>query len=361
MKTPLFSDRTHSVRSGFTLIELLVVIAIIAVLIALLLPAVQQARESARRTQCKNNLKQLGLALHNYHDVTNMLPRLNLGSIRDGSGDGWRSHSAQTMILPYIDRAALYSKINFDVNACCDNGGGPYNMETAGNPTGVQMNIQAPIAAFLCPSDQAIPGMAGPNNYAVCIGPNKGFNIPVAEMNGAFNRTPSFGLSALTDGTSNTILMSEIVKSGGGGAPTSQSYLAGSRNGSGIAVDGNAAGLNSYPGGLTKGQVDIWGTACAAVAAVSGERIGERWYHGEAGRTGVGTLLGINSKFPNCSFHCNGCHYDGSTLFGARSLHTGGAHHLMGDGAVRFISENVDWQTYQRLGSRNDGETVGEY
>ena len=347
-------------QRGFTLIELLVVIAIIAVLIALLLPAVQQAREAARRSQCKNNLKQLGLALHNYHEVTNFLPRLNQGSRYDGTGDGWRSFSAHAMILPYMDQAPLYNKINFSVNACCDNGGGPYNMESAGNPTGIQLNTLGPIPGFVCPSDQRVD-TPGPNNYAVCEGPNKTFNISNNEQNGAFNRTPWVSFAGFPDGLSNTIFMGEICKSGAGGSPTSQTVLSEARNGSGIAPDGQTNGASSYPNGLTKATVDGWGTACLAVASVNGNRVGGSWYHGESGRTGYNTLLGINSRFPNCSFHCGGCHYDGSVLIGARSLHTGGAHHLLGDGAVKFISENLDWVTYQRLGARNDGEVVGEF
>ena len=107
------SSSRRDQRGGFTLIELLVVIAIIAVLIALLLPAVQQAREAARRTQCKNNLKQLGLALHNYHDVFTIFPRGTSGPVIEGlGGDGWRTYSAHAMILPYIDQAPLYSMVS---------------------------------------------------------------------------------------------------------------------------------------------------------------------------------------------------------------------------------------------------------
>jgi len=347
-------------QRGFTLIELLVVIAIIAVLIALLLPAVQQAREAARRSQCKNNLKQLGLALHNYHDTFNHLPRAAQGSAYDSpSGNSWQSYSAHTMILPYIDQAPLYSRINFSVNACCDAGGGPYTMETDGNPTGIELDRVSPIPAFLCPSDQKV-AFVSPNNYHVSMGPNKGWNCSEADQNGAFNQSPWLNIANFVDGMSNTIFMGEIVKSGGGAA-TSQSFLANPRAGVGVAGNGSTPGATTYPGGLTRAMIDGWNTACAATAQ-KGTETGSRWHRGVPSYSAFNTLPGVNSRFSNCSFHgCAGCDTDASGLYGARSLHTGGAHFLLGDGAVRFLSENLDWVTYQRLGGRNDGEVVGEF
>ncbi len=157
---------------GFTLIELLVVIAIIAILIALLLPAVQQAREAARRSQCRNNLKQLGLALHNYHDNFKMFPLSQLGGVT-GQSD-WRGHSAQTMILPYIDQAPLYNRYNMDVWAWWDTGKGPPN-DAAGGAA------HAKIPAFRCPSNGSIANGRPGNNYVVCEGANGGmFNDGVA-------------------------------------------------------------------------------------------------------------------------------------------------------------------------------------
>src|SRR5688572_16336833 len=112
-------------KRGFTLIELLVVIAIIAILIALLLPAVQQAREAARRTQCKNHLKQFGLAIHNYHDTHRAFPRLTSGSQGTGFGTEWRGFSAHVMLLPYIDQAPLYNQIDFQWHAETDTAATP--------------------------------------------------------------------------------------------------------------------------------------------------------------------------------------------------------------------------------------------
>eukprot|EP00475_Leptophrys_vorax_P003448 TRINITY_DN12047_c0_g1_i1.p1 TRINITY_DN12047_c0_g1~~TRINITY_DN12047_c0_g1_i1.p1 ORF type:complete len:244 (-),score=19.27 TRINITY_DN12047_c0_g1_i1:451-1107(-) len=211
LETDVISRRPARSR-GFTLIELLVVIAIIAVLIALLLPAVQQAREAARRTQCKNNLKQFALALHNYHDTFTLFPRAVNGSIYDGQGDGWRSYSAQAMMLPYIDQAPLYNQINFSANACCDNGGGPANNDA------VMGKIK--IGAFVCPSSEVPGNITAPNSYAVCNGSNTGFDADQnqGQQNGMFNRYQLVRMGDCTDGTSNTIFASEILMSDGSGA-----------------------------------------------------------------------------------------------------------------------------------------------
>jgi prepilin-type N-terminal cleavage/methylation domain-containing protein len=134
-------------RRGFTLIELLVVIAIIAILIALLLPAVQQAREAARRTQCRNNLKQLGLALHNYHDNFNQYPNSHYGNNENLPG-AWRGFSAQAMILPYIDQAPLYNGFNFSLRV-----DEAPNWPTATAPF---IGAMAKLPAYRCPTDQGV-------------------------------------------------------------------------------------------------------------------------------------------------------------------------------------------------------------
>jgi prepilin-type N-terminal cleavage/methylation domain-containing protein len=341
---------------GFTLIELLVVIAIIAILIALLLPAVQQAREAARRTQCKNNLKQFGLALHNYHDTYGQFPRMVQGpSVEGNDGAGWRSYSAHAMLLPYMEQANLYSVLSDAIQqnrrACCDGA-------NAADTNAPWLLDGKKLTAFLCPSDSPPSNLQAWNNYAVCQGSNKGWAIAGNAQNGMFNRTEIVNISGISDGTSNTIAVAEIITTDQGGAPGSVTDLARVRDGNGVA--GGNATPDSYPT-LTKATVDAYGTACAAIAAINGNRVGERWFRGQPGRTAFNTLLTPNSKFPNCTFHCGGCNYDGRGLHGARSKHTGGVQALLGDGAVRFLSENIDWETYQRLGARNDGLVVGEF
>lgn len=197
-------------RRGFTLIELLVVIAIIAVLIALLLPAVQQARESARRTQCKSSLRQIGLALQNYHDTAKMFPPgyityVTLTSTVTTPGWGWPA-----MILPQIDQAPLYSQINFSLP-----------VENSANGTATSKSIPA----FLCASDitngvfniytdaasTALLMQAPPSSYAGSVGDHtaKVKNNPTTPWNGVLYPNSSISIAAITDGTSNTIIAGE--------------------------------------------------------------------------------------------------------------------------------------------------------
>ncbi len=333
----------HPRLRGFTLIELLVVIAIIAVLIALLLPAVQQARESARRTQCRNNLKQLGLAMHNYHDTHNILPKAHSHVVGGGEWD-WRGHSAHTMLLPYIDQAPLHSRYNF-------------NLWAEGNN---DANANVRVSAFLCPSDSKVNANVPGNNYMFCKGANVGHTndigggLPIQAQNGLFNFQRAVAFSDVTDGTSNVMAASETI----------------------IGLSGNATdllvhfhGTTAVPAGFpaqnpTQAQVDAWGTACAAAAGATGGRwaeIGWWWHRGDGSQTNFCTLLLPNSRYPNCSAHCNGCALDGAHMLGARSRHAGGVQVLLCDGAVRFVSDNVDYLTWQRLGNRQDGNTLGEF
>jgi prepilin-type N-terminal cleavage/methylation domain-containing protein len=348
-------------KRGFTLIELLVVIAIIAILIALLLPAVQQAREAARRTQCRNNLKQLGLAIHNYHDNFNMFPRMVQGpAINSTRGDEWRNYSAHAMILPYVDQAPLYNLVSqaINENRCttgCDTG-----EPTAAESTAPFSLSTRKIPAFLCPSDSQPGDRVDWNNYAVSTGANKGWPGGADEaidQNGVFNRYVTVRMGDITDGTSNVLAFSELVTSDQGARDGSQADLTRVREGNGIS--GGNADPDAYPA-ITKANVDAWGAAAAAITTINGNRVGERWYRGQPFRTSFNTLLTPNSKFPNTTFHCAGCNFDGRGLHGARSKHVGGVHALMCDGSVKFVGENIDWTTWNRVGSRNDGATVGD-
>ncbi len=333
-------------RQAFTLIELLVVIAIIAILIALLLPAVQQAREAARRSQCKNNLKQMGLAMHNYHDVFGMFP---LGTGWDDHDYGWG-----TRMLPYLDQAPLYNLIDFTVDDCgkllCSNDKWP--ISNAGVP---RPNIEGTIlAAFICPSS-TLPNRStgqganvdtsvgsGKSDYKACAGNDDWtdgiFNKPsdaVSSSGGPSGVTASTRIRDVLDGTSNTIAIGE-----------SSYYNA-------IDVDPT---LEMPWGPATGGQNDrdfpIW-----AGAGGQDEQVFAK----------TDRRSPLNSRADDDGFF---------------SFHVGGGHFLFADGSVHFLSENIDsrfgcssndstcpspvparsqWGTYQRLGSRNDGQTVGEF
>jgi len=334
-------------RRGFTLIELLVVIAIIAVLIALLLPAVQQAREAARRTQCRNNLKQLGLALHNYHDTFQMFPLSQLGGVT-GQSD-WRGHSAQVMILPYIDQSPIYNQYNMNVWSWWDGSKGT-PMDGAG------MAGQSKIAAFRCPSNPSAANGRPGNNYVVCEGANGGmFNdgtgYSSSKENGIFNIRTVVPIGGITDGTSNTIMASEQLV-----------YSTGVNNDKLIALRQSV----STPGGwdgtfMTQAQLDDWGSRCTTSSNGQRTETGQFWHVGVHEQSVFNVLLPPNSKYQNCTSHCGGCAPDGTALVGARSLHTGGVTVLMADGAVRFVSDNINYPTWQYLGARNDGTSLGEF
>jgi len=314
-------------RTGFTLIELLVVIAIIAILIALLLPAVQQAREAARRTQCRNNLKQLGLALHNYHDNFNQFPPgafWNMpvsATCTNAPGNPAVRHDKSgilVQLLPYIDQAPLYNLFNF--TQC--------NSELSTFPASTVELRTTVIPAYLCPSNTWGPktGANGVANYAACMGagntggatgnpacmcpntpfqtwlrPNTG-SVGVPRMFTRQYRTTS--MRDCTDGSSNTIFFGET-------RPQCSNHHA------------------------------------------------QPWANANNGQGLTSTLIPINynscdrstpTPNPACGHFCNWV-----TELGYKSQHTGGTHLLYGDGTVRFGSENMDMNLYANLGSKADG------
>ncbi len=293
-------------RRGFTLIELLVVIAIIAILIALLLPAVQQAREAARRSDCKNKMKQLGLALHNYHGIHKVLPA---GRFHSGIGTyrwGW-----MPMILPQIDQTAMYNKLNFNVNGWQ---GGNYDF------------FKTPMKVFLCPSDplgevvREEEGFASPtwvlaqSDYAAVIGDyrnasgvgqtpgygNVGYgNNRVRGVMGRWGWGAKF--KDVTDGQSNTFFLGECI----GAMCITQNW-----------------GTQSW--GTTAHPINFRNDSLAQTLPTQGN---PRW----------------------------------DESIGFRSYHVGGCHFVMGDGSVRFISENISGVTYRALASRAGDEVVSDY
>ena len=338
-------------RMGFTLIELLVVIAIIAILIALLLPAVQQAREAARRTQCKNNLKQLGLALHNYHDTTtDCFP---YGHQLEVAGASHRRDNWYQRVLPYLEQSPLYNAYETDKTE--------YIHQIA-SAAAVKYLVSAKVPSLSCPSDGNSPGFGGSGsfpsattdptfqgNYAVCAGPGTTtvnattFEITVTnrevcattDAGGLFARNTKFGIRSCTDGTSNTLLASEGVIRGN---PTTSAAAGGATP---------WGDLGSYWGGSPHGGYAF------STAETPNTSVPDRVYHCKA------------TVFPGAP---KGAPCENGNLGGlagrynfARSLHTGGVTVAMADGAVRFVSDNIDRQTWIKLGMRSDGQTIGEF
>jgi prepilin-type N-terminal cleavage/methylation domain-containing protein len=321
---------------GFTLIELLVVIAIIAVLIALLLPAVQQAREAARRTQCKNNLKQVGLALHNYLDVFSKFP---IGSNNTAAG-GWGC-PLWVGILPYIDEAPMFNKWDhlgqanqvgwIDGNA---NNGGLVN----GKKMGKWHCPSSPLnelgrARGNAPLGIAIPTYAG---NAGTVGAFGTFNETRVRANwsgqnglgGFFTQMDCHGINKMSDGTSNVIAMVE------------QSDWVVNISNISERLDARSSGgdtNNSYGYGWPMGSANA----------------GDRQY-------GITTILlpPGTKKIPRGA---NGYGDDGGGNYPAQSAHVGGSHVLVGDGAVKFISDNIDFITFRMLLTRDDGQVTGEF
>jgi prepilin-type N-terminal cleavage/methylation domain-containing protein len=320
-------SRPVASRRGFTLIELLVVIAIIAILIALLLPAVQQAREAARRTQCRNNLKQLGLALHNYHDNFTKFPPGSFWNIPwpPPPGNTTVHHKGSILIhlLPYIDQAPLYNQYNFIIA----------NTDVATFPGSTTELRTTVIPGYLCPSNTFGPksGANAVANYAACVGaantggatgsptcmcPNTPFqawlrpNTAPNNVPGMFTRNyRTTSLRDCTDGSSNTIFFGET-------RPQCSGHH-------------SAAWANANNGqGLTSTLIPINYNSCD--------------------RT---------NPPPNPAAACGSwCNW--VTELAYKSQHTGGAHMLFGDGTVRFLSENISMVTYADLGSKADNNVV---
>ncbi|MEZ6123367.1 MAG: DUF1559 domain-containing protein [Planctomycetaceae bacterium] len=298
-------------KAGFTLIELLVVIAIIAILIALLLPAVQQARESARRTQCKNNFKQLALGLHNYHDTHQVFPYGYMESGTFHLRDTWMQQ-----VLPYIDQAPLANQYQSWV--------GQWVMDT---PPAMK---DLALTVFMCPSDPAGPatgGGGGPRaggygfqgNYVTCAG-----NLPMNatnDINGLFYGGSRRKIRDIIDGTSNTAFLSEVIIRGQSGTS--------------------------------------WGEG------------GGYWGGGRGGGYGFITEEPPNTTLPDQVYQCKSTTFPNSPCMSltsysngriyARSYHEGGVQLGLADGSIRFVTENIDRSLFNALGTRAGGEVLGEY
>jgi prepilin-type N-terminal cleavage/methylation domain-containing protein/prepilin-type processing-associated H-X9-DG protein len=381
--------RSLSRRRGFTLIELLVVIAIIAILIALLLPAVQQAREAARRTQCRNNLHQFGLALHNYHDVYTFLPYRKGGTagINNDQGNQQRK-SGFVPLLPYLDQAPAFELIK------------------AGNTTGTIIAPEGPCAwcgwpngtpgdpawddapdILLCPSDDGYPHQKGRfNSYCFSVGdqiqavrdglggfdPSGQSSVDLRRhVRGLFTFQRTYSMRDCTDGASNTVAMSErlcqelVPYRAEQPVPVSSAQEV--EHVLGMAT--RVTGLVNSPvlcRTVTDGKYFLAGTQIQA-------RFGIAWTDGQPMYVGFNTVLPPNS--PACA--------DGGTwgdsshmVMPPASRHPGGVNALMADGAVKFINDNIDtgnlgvfqppmgksrYGIWGALGSKSGGDTTGEF
>jgi prepilin-type N-terminal cleavage/methylation domain-containing protein/prepilin-type processing-associated H-X9-DG protein len=359
--------RPGRARAAFTLIELLVVIAIIAVLIALLLPAVQSAREAARRAQCTNNLKQIGLALHNYESangsfpwnqgtVATLYPTIDNGQMpwNGGNGQEYQTFGALALMLPYMEQTQVYNSLNF--NFGMHPWGGQWGNAIDCQSTG----INTVIKSFICPSDTG----QGRNSYRASNGTNWDWWSRSGGA-GAITRPQPGGqaigtIAQVTDGTSNTVAFFERLRGSG-----EQSAKAGN-----VWTGGDFGSQWGMPTYILQNQADLQYLNQTVIpecqSKVNGhiqqkdfstvfQWHGYYWASGEYTNSKGNFSLTPNSKVPDCSAW--GSAGAGIGFFSARSKHPGGVNVCMTDGSVRFVKDSIAQLTWLSLGTR-EGEEV---
>jgi prepilin-type N-terminal cleavage/methylation domain-containing protein/prepilin-type processing-associated H-X9-DG protein len=354
-------------RRGFTLIELLVVIAIIAVLIALLLPAVQAAREAARRSQCVNNLKQIGLALHNYHSIHDVFPLgASLNMYNPGTYIAKQCWSAQALMLPQMEQTPVFNTINFYFGVDTQTGSTSYVVNSTA--------FMTRVATYTCPSDPYNAGISWNQNnvtviypcvcnYFACVGTTTNFtstgNPGVATLadhptTGLFGYQVCYGMRNCLDGTSSTIAFAESTV----GNPNPQTRQ---KNVGLTSVNIPAAAMipdaSSDPANTANGLAacdTAWNNGGVGIYGVRGLM----WGYGNMGFTMFNTIAKPNSV-ASWAFCGNTYSTAMPTYSEADSYHAGGVNTLMADGSVKFIKDSINQMTWFALGTKGNGEVIG--
>lgn len=365
MRCPSIPKTVAARRFGFTLVELLVVIAIIGILIGLLLPAVQAAREAARRVHCANNLKQLGIALHNYHDTQRVLPPLGVGPIQLGirPKPGYSPYSWCVLLLPYLEQTAANQSLMSIANMGLDVETVKQTdafLSTAGTDREWEFSV------LLCPSSPRpekfpstptdVPTYLGPQgglgqlSYKACVGitaqncaavSSTDDPVFVSNTSGTFQLFRGSRFSDITDGLSNVISVGEVALMATSRTDFIGNYrigigdLTGSQNRSDPSFD------PCFAADFSRRWPDDTSTA---------NDQGKAWHAGETIFAGFTAIYHPNG--PSCAGSLR------NAVISSSSFHPGGAQHTWNDGSVRFLSENMDQRTYQQFGMSSDGEVL---